>query len=69
LSPQRRLLILVAAVSALIPLSAVMLVQGFGEGRLTAVLAGLVFACAGIFGLISVGRLVVVLGRHERVNR
>jgi len=65
LTPQRRLLILIGAVSALIPLSGVLLASGIGAGELPAIFFGGLFGVAGLFGLVALGRLVVVLERGE----
>ena len=63
MTAQRRLLILVGAVSALLPLSGVLVVGGIGSGQLPAILVGGLFGVAGLFGLVALGRLVVVLER------
>jgi hypothetical protein len=68
LTPQRRLLILIGAVSALLPLSGVLLANGIGEGQLSPILFGSVFGAAALFGLVALGRMIVVLERG-RIGR
>lgn len=69
MSLPQRFVVLLGAVSALLPLSAWLLITGIGDGSILALLGGGALAAAGLFGLLALGRAVVVVERHRTSRR
>ncbi len=68
MSFRQRFLVLLAVVSALLPLSTWLLVKGLGDAEPLAVLGGTVGAALALFGLLALARVVIVVeqGRSRR---
>ena len=60
-----RFVLLLCLVSALLPLSAMLLIRGISGGKPVAVLGGAILGAAGLFGLVALARLVVVVERRR----
>lgn len=63
MSGQARFVVLLAAVSALLPLAAALLVAGIGSGGPAAIVGGVVLGATGLLGLVALARVVVVVER------
>lgn len=65
MSGRSRFVLLLAAVSALLPLGGAVLVRGFEAAEPASILAGLVLILTAIAGLLVLGRTVVLLERRR----
>ena len=65
MSFRQRFLLLLAVVSALLPASAWLLVYGLGADEPLAVLGGTTASALALFGLLALGRVVVVVERNR----
>jgi hypothetical protein len=59
----RRIVVLIGAVGALLPLSAWLLVQGARYGHVAAIGGGSLLAITALFGLVALIRVVIVMER------
>ena len=66
MSGQARFVLLLAAVSALLPFGGAVLVRGLAAGEPASILAGVVLALTTSAGLIVLGRTVVLVERQRR---
>jgi hypothetical protein len=65
MSGQARFVVLLAAVSALVPLGGAAVVQGVNEGNPGAVMGGGVLLLTAVAGLLVLGRIIVLLERRR----
>lgn len=61
----KRFSVLLALVSALLPLSAWLLIRGVQNASFLALSGGVLASAAGLLGLIGLGRIVIVLERRR----
>ncbi len=65
MSFRQRFLLILAVVSALLPLSAWLLVYGLGTAEPLAVLGGTAASALALLGLLALGRVVLVVERNR----
>ena len=65
MSGQARFVLLLASVSALLPLAGVVLVRGVHQGQPLAVLAGVALGLTALAGLLVLGRTIVVFEQRR----
>ena len=65
MSGEARFVLLLAAVSALLPLGGAVLIRGFGAGEPFLIFGGVALVLTAIAGLLVLGRTVVLLERRR----
>jgi hypothetical protein len=65
LTTHGHLLILIGAVSALLPLAAVLLARGIGATDVPLTLGGVILGALGVLGVVLLVRIVVVVERRR----
>ncbi len=65
MSFRHRFLLLLAVVSALLPLSAWLLAKGLGKGEPFIILGGVAASALALLGLLALGRVVIMAEGHR----